>query len=96
MKMVIICYNEAINEEIQEILNSENIEGYTEIPKTIGKGIAGGPHFMSHIWPKANNVLFSCVEDNKANSILNKVKQLRAEMANIGLKAFSLPVDSIT
>ena len=44
-----ICYNEAIDDEITELLDKIGLEGYTKWTKVLGKGTSSGPHLYSHI-----------------------------------------------
>ena len=96
MKMVLIAYNEAIDEEVMEILKVNSVEGYTKWTKALGKGKTSGPHLLTHVWPKANNVIAVSVEDEKAGHILEGVRNLRKTAGQEGVKAFVLPVEEVT
>ena len=93
MKMVMISYNRAINSEIMEILEKRGIESYTKWANVQGKGKTSGPHFGSEVWPGENSVIFTAVEDEKANDLLASVKELRAKSGKEGVKAFSWQLD---
>ena len=96
MKMVLIMYNEAIDEEVMELLEANTVEGYTKWTKVLGKGRASGPHLLSHVWPKANNVLAISVEDEEAKKLLEGVKRLRETVGAEGIKAFLMPLEAVT
>jgi len=96
MKMVIIAYNEAVDEEITEILKFNSQVEFTKWTKVLGQGKNSEPHLMTNIWPKANNVLMACVGDDSAKKILDGIRELRKTMGHEGVKAFSLPVDDAT
>lgn len=97
MKMVIIAYNEAVDEEVLEALAAccQMVE-FTKWTKVLGQGQHSEPHLMTHIWPKANNVLMTCVDDARARKIMERVRALRKTMAAQGIKAFLLPVEDVT
>jgi len=96
MKMILIAYNEAIDEEVMEMLKRNSAEGYTKWTKVLGNGSAGGPHLLTHVWPKANNVLAICVEDEQSEAILEGIRALRETVGREGVKAFVVPVEAIT
>lgn len=96
MKMVMICYNEAFDEEIIEILEQTKVLGYTKWTKVLGKGQTSEPHLLSHVWPKANNVIMTAVEEQIADSVLEKVKLLKWKIGTEGLKAFMWQIDQMT
>ncbi len=96
MKLVMICYNEAIDDEVTELLNKMDIEGYTKWTKVLGKGKTSEPHLLSHIWPKANNVIAVVVTEQVAQTILQEIRNTKTRIGTEGLKAFVLPVDQTT
>ncbi len=97
MKLILIAYNEAIDEEVMELLEDNSAECcYTKWTKVLGKGKTSGPHLLSHVWPKANNVLAVCVEDDQAQRILEGVKRLRKTLGHEGVKAFLIPLEAVT
>ena len=96
MKMVVIAYNEAIDEEVMELLRNNVQAEYTKWTKVSGWGQHSEPHLMTHVWPKGNNVLMTCVEDQKAVKIMDGVRELRKTLGHEGIKAFSMPVDDVT
>jgi len=96
MKLVMICYNEAIDDEVIELLEQASVKGYTKWTKVLGKGQTSEPHLLSHIWPKANNVIAIAVEEQVADMILKKVRDMKAKVGTVGLKAFMWEIDDAT
>jgi len=96
MKAVIIAYNEALSEEVMEVLEKNGVQGYTLWPKVLGKGTASGPHLMTNVWPVANNVLLCIVEDAVAALLLEGVRGLRSEFSFEGVKAFQFSIEDMT
>lgn len=96
MKLVMICYNEAIDDEVIELLEQAGVKGYTKWTKVLGKGQTSEPHLLSHIWPKANNVIAVAVEEQVADMIVEKVRDMKAKAGTVGLKAFMWRVDDVT
>jgi nitrogen regulatory protein PII len=95
MKLVMICYNEAIDDEVTELLEQADAKGYTKWTKVLGKGKSSGPHLYSHIWPKANNVVVTVVPEQMAAAILDRVRQMREKLGSEGVKAFTWEIDEV-
>ena len=96
MKLVLIAYNEALDEEVQELLHANAVEGFTKWTKVYGRGRASGPHLGTHVWPKANNVLAAVTDDRITDDLLAGVRKLREQFAREGVKAFVLPCEEVT
>lgn len=96
MKLVLIAYNEAIDEEVGEILKSNGAEGWTKWTKVYGQGRSSGPHLGTHVWPKANNVVAAATDDDTAAKLLEGVRELRQRLSKEGVKAFVLPCEEAT
>jgi len=94
-KMVMIIYNEAIDEEVMESLRSCCIEYFTKWQRILGKGQASEPHLDTSVWPGVNSVCMTVVDDEKVTPIVSKVKELRKNLGKEGIKAFVLPVEEI-
>jgi len=96
MKLILITYNEALDDEVDRLLRENGVEGFTKWTKVYGKGRASGPHLGTHVWPKANNVIAAATEDETAQKLLNGVRELRGRLAAEGVKAFLLPCEEVT
>jgi len=96
MKLVVIAYNEALDEEVGELLGENSVEGFTKWTKVYGKGRSSGPHLGTHVWPKANNVLAIVTQDDTAERLLNGVRGLRTRLSREGVKAFVVNVEQET
>ncbi len=96
MKLVMICYNEAIDDEVIELLDKAGVQGYTKWTKVLGKGQTSGPHLYSHIWPKANNALFIVLPEETANKVFDHIRKMKSKVGAEGVKAFMWEIDDIT
>ena len=95
MKMILISYNVAIDEEVMESLKEVGISGYTKLPRVLGEGKTSGLHLDSHIWPGVNSLLALAVEDDKKDQILAQVMKLRQKLSKEGIKAFVLSLEEM-
>ncbi|MFH1440969.1 MAG: PG0541 family transporter-associated protein, partial [Candidatus Omnitrophota bacterium] len=66
MKMVMVVYNEAIDMEVMEILESCALKNYTKVTGVYGRGETSGVHLGSDVWPGRNNILYVASQQNEA------------------------------
>lgn len=95
-KMVLVSYNEAVDQEVMETLDHCAVKGYTKIMGVFGKGAASGTHLGNDIWPGRNNLLYVACDEKQAKEILNRVRELRKTLGKEGVKAFILPIEELT
>lgn len=96
MKMAMIAYNEAIDDEVMEMLAQCGLKNYTKVGRAFGRGDASGTHLGTDIWPGLNNVVFVALEDEKAAMLLDRVKRARNALGSEGVKAFVWSLDAMT
>ena len=95
MKLVVVCYNIAIHEEVIEALEEAGIKNYTRFERTQGVGDLSGPHLGTNVWPALNSVMMIVVDEERKDKFLAKVRELREVLGREGVKAFVLPVDEV-
>jgi nitrogen regulatory protein PII len=97
MKMAMIVYNEALDEEVTEVLKTCcSVQNYTKITGVFGRGSLSGIHLGTDIWPGRNNVLYVACEDDEGKRIIASVRQLRKSLGAEGIKAFLMPIEELT
>ena len=96
MKAVLIVHNAAIDEEVNEALQSIGINCYTKFTNTLGKGEISEPHLDTDVWPGINYGTFVVTDQAKAEEIMANVRQMREKLGTEGLKAFMWQIDDIT
>lgn len=90
MKAVMITYAQAHHEAIVTILDRLNCRGYTCLPQVTGRGQGtGDPHLGTHAWPALNGAIIAVTTDDKAHSLLERLRQLDAQSPLLGLRAWS-------
>lgn len=95
-KMLMISYNEAIDLEVMEVLNSCGVKNYTKITGVYGRGTTSGTHLGDDIWPGRNNLIYVACEEKQAKQMLSCVKELRKKLGREGIKAFLMPIEEFT
>jgi len=94
MKAVLISHNQALSEEVEDILENLDIKGYTQWVDVNGRGSdTGEPHQGTHTWPSLNNVLITVIPDEKVKDLLKKLSELNLQVEEQGLRAFVLNVE---
>ena len=94
MKAVFIAYNQAYNQEIVELLEGLGQRGYTVWQEIGGRGsVSGEPHLGSHAWPTQNHAILSVMDDALAREVMAALRSTDAANPNLGLRAYTLPVD---
>lgn len=96
MKMVMMTYNEAIDDEVMEVLEVCALKNYTKITKVFGKGSTSGTHMGNDIWPGLNNMIYAACNDDDAKQLMSYIKHLRQKLGPEGVKAFVMPIDEVT
>ena len=96
MKAVLIVHNVAIDEDVNEVLESVGINCYTKFPNTLGKGQISEPHLNIDVWPGINCGTFVVIEQGKAKKVMENVRRLREKLGTEGIKAFMWEIDDIT
>ena len=96
MKMVMLAYNEAIDDEVMDIMNECGLKNYTKLTKVYGKGATSGTHLGNDIWPGLNNVLYISCRDEEAGRFTARIRDARKTLGREGIKAFVMPLDEVT
>ena len=97
MKMAMIVYNEALDEEVTDVLKTCcSVQNYTKITGVFGRGSLSGIHLGTDIWPGRNNILYVACEDDEGKRIIASVRQLRKSLGAEGVKAFLMPIEDLT
>lgn len=96
MKMVMLVYNEALDNEVMEILENCLMKNYTKLTGVFGCGTSSGTHLGTDIWPGRNNILYVACEEAVAKKIIASVKQIRKSLGVEGIKAFLMPLEDLT
>jgi len=96
MKLVFITHNIAITDEVMEVLEKLGLKSYTRWEEVTGVGTQSGPHLNTHIWPAKNSALAVVAENEKANALMKKIRQLRQTEAKEGIKAFMWLIEEVT
>jgi hypothetical protein len=93
MKMFMIIYCEAADEEVIAALKESGIRAYTKMVEAQGEGTETEPKLGTHCWPGKNNVLLTAVPDDEVPRINEKIRWLQEEHPRAGVRSFLLPME---
>ena len=89
MKAVFISFNQAYYEIIINIMDHNNIRGFTYWEDVQGRGSkTGEPHYGSHAWPTTNSAIMAIMEESKVDKFLNLLHNIDKQTEKQGLRAF--------
>lgn len=96
MKAVLIVHNEAIDKDVDEVLDSAGISCFTKFTDVLGKGQLSEPRLNTDVWPGTNYCTLVVTDQVKGKEIMDKVRQMREKLGSEGLKAFMWEIDDAT
>ncbi len=89
MKAIFISYNQAITPRVMEMLDTQQVRGFSLFPLTHGRGTFNGePHMGSHAWPAMNSSILAMVEDSQVAPIMEAIREIDGATQLQGIRAF--------
>ena len=89
MKAIFISCNQALYDEVQQLLAAHSLRGYTAWEELIGCGTATGePHLGTTTWPTMNSALLTFVSDEACEPLMDSLRSLDTANPQLGLCAF--------
>ncbi|MCL2247484.1 MAG: hypothetical protein FWC10_10340, partial [Lentimicrobiaceae bacterium] len=87
---------QAFYDEIIAVFDQLQIRGFTYWSETQGRGTnTGAPHYGTHAWPALNCSFLTFVEAQKADELLEALKNLDQTAEQQGLRAFVMPCEQM-
>jgi hypothetical protein len=93
MKMFMIIYCEAADEDVIAALKEAGVHGYTKMVEARGEGTETEPKLGTHCWPGKNNILFMALPDHETPTISERIRKLKREHPRAGIRSFVLPME---
>jgi hypothetical protein len=95
MKMFLVIYCEAADEDVIAALKEAGVRGYTKMVEARGEGTETEPKLGTHCWPGRNNVLFMAVADEEIPRLGARLRELKREHPRAGVRSFLLPMEEM-
>ncbi len=89
MKSVFITFDQAFYDSVLAILDRNGCRGFSYLEDVQGRGSkTGNPHYGSHAWPSMCSAIFTMVEDDRVDRLLEMLHNLDKSREQLGLRAF--------
>ncbi len=89
MKAIFIVFNQALSEKVLQMLDRNNVRGFSKWEDVKGRGTnKGEPHMGTHTWPALNSAILTFVEAGQVEKVLNAVNEINKEAEKQGIRAF--------
>ena len=95
MKMYLIIYDVAVDEDVNEILSSCSITGLTKWDRVLGKGELSDPKMDDAVWPGYNCAIMTAVSLSEEPELKEALQSLYKKMGSKGLRVFGWDVDNV-
>lgn len=93
MKMFLVVYAEASDENIIAAFKNAGYKSYTKMRGVTGEGEESEPKLDTHFWPGRNNTLMLAVPDEESVRLIELTRKLKTEHPRAGLRAFSFSLE---
>jgi hypothetical protein len=91
MKMLLIVYGDAADEDVIGAFKKGGVRGYTKMREVRGEGTDTDPKLGTHCWPGKNHALFIAADDGEAGRIKETIRVLRKEHPAPASRGSSFP-----
>lgn len=89
MKALFIACDQALYEEVHQVMKQLGVRGYTSWEEVTGCGSeTGDPHLGDAVWPIMNSAILTITDDEHCNDLLNALRDLDAKNPLLGVRAF--------
>ena len=93
-KAVFIVYNQALSEQVGQIVSLLGLRGFTRWAEVLGTGsVSGEPHLGTHVWPAINSATLVVGSAKVTSTLMERLRELDARSPEQGLRAFVWTVE---
>ena len=93
MKMFVIIYSDAADEDVIAALKEAGVHGYTKTVEVRGEGTDTEPKLGTHCWPGKNNMLMMAVADEEGPRIKEQIRRIQRDFPRAGVRGFLMPME---
>ena len=95
MKLLIVVYDQGIDETIMEAVEELELPGWTKTYDAQGAG-GQGRKLGDMVWPGRNNMLYVQLPDDRVDPVVRKLREIQAAFRlKPGITIWSLPVEAL-
>jgi len=78
-ELYLILFPNGFEEQVEGILDEIGAPGYSEGPNLVGRG-SRGRHFDNQVWPGATGEIFTAIETDQAEALMQRLRALDDEL----------------
>ena len=95
MKLLLILVDSNHRGDVERILETQGIPGYTELPNVLGKGETGRK-LGNRAFPGSNTLYLSAIAGDTCETLCDELKALREKAGREeGLRVFTLDAEMV-
>ncbi|MCF6192089.1 MAG: hypothetical protein L3J76_02995 [Candidatus Hydrothermae bacterium] len=87
MKLLMLIFDEAFEDQVRQRLHQAGVEHYTVIPGVFGQGPSSEPRWGTHVWPGHNVVYLIHLPEAQLEALRPVLEDVRALLRGRGFKA---------
>lgn len=96
MKLLVIIYEDSIDEDLTQCLKEHQVPGYTKLLGAQGEGQHSAPKLGTPIWPGQNNMVFVALPNEAVSPVAAALRALQATYRKRpGLRLFVMPMEEL-
>jgi len=95
MRLLMIVYDAAFEQEVMAVLEKGGPVGYTKWSRVLGQGERSEPRLDQAVWPGYNQVVMTVLPQERAQALAGELADLRQEERAVGLSVYALPVEQL-
>lgn len=95
MKMFVIVYSWAVDDDVITALAASGVNAYTKWTQVLGCGCETEPKMRSRYAPGENDVLTVVINNEDSEKVKAIVLKLREEHPRGGIRCFIIPVEEM-
>ncbi len=93
MRLLFLVYDAVLDEEVTEVLDKCDRQGYTKWQRVLGRGERSEPRMDTPVWPGFNNAVVMAATSGQEAALRESLAPLVAGSG--GLRLYALPVERL-
>ena len=93
MKLVLLVFNAAIEDQVLARLTELGGQSFTVVPKVFGKGTRSEPRMDTHVWPGYHRLYLLALDEGEWSRVRPFLQELSRAQAEEGFRTFVLSLE---
>jgi nitrogen regulatory protein PII len=87
MKLLMLIFDEAFEDQVRSRLHDAGVEHYTVIPGVFGQGPSSEPRWGTHVWPGHNVIYLIHLPEERLEALRPTLEGIKEILSGRGFKA---------